>query len=706
MGDAEGEANERPVEWVVASPKVSNDDACLRWLQHNHRRLAVADGGRQKKGSAAAVSAVGLWALENDVRACDSLRWSRFSFPSEPHNPLRSTYNSETSNPTPVRVAVVDAHEGQEGHRGPVQVVLDSAPKGSGSRRTGSGRAKGEEGGARSAAATFDVAPARSIFREVVLQRDLERQLGHRPTWKAPGGPQEAPIRPFLGGYVAAPTPSDAFRFLVFPQRRHSLFPEAGPITAAGPSPDVTRRRAETPQEVPCYVRGRVDLKLSDVKDIVEPLAQPASAPASPLASRVRDAVRVSVFGSRKFPFRPSPVGEGDGEEGGPPNAPFWARPRRPAAVDVEAYSGHRRSERRYAAASGKVEKRTLAEDGLRVAVYGADPRYSTAVTAAHATVENSFRRYSGHKTKKGAPHAAPTERGNDTIVGFTVEDAYDSAVQSLHPSSLLPGAATYRVQWRAGPGVEHCSSDQRSTVFAKLSSESWVEWTITVLKRPLNVKLRNQSSLLQPLEFASTSADAHRGDEADPVGEAAPSATHGTAHEYLWATQGPKWDPKLLRGFEDDYSNLHHCSSWYSAFSLEFSRKAKSRKGDAGGGGNDAPDSEGDSQSSSTALSGFFHNTGMQAFANACFVDSFREYPRASLGFSLTSNVPRVTVDAFNKFLPKKLECSFSWYVSFKERQLLTGLQHPELPEHQQYMRLSPVETFRHVRCGLTWTF
>lgn len=677
--DADGKQS--ILQLVPKTEKVGDDDACLHWLRQRHPHLRDAadstSAGQLSRG------------LENDVRACDTLRWSRFSFPSDPHQPLRSNYNNETGNSNPVR-AKLDAGVEAAASEEPARVVLESAPRSKGgakrAAREGSSAAS-ETAVARAEQAT----PSQSILREVVLKRDLERQLGCRSPfpWQSVVS-QAGAARPLLGGYVAAPHLSDQLRFLVFPQWHHSLFPEAGVVTAAGPSSSVQQRRAETPQEVPYYVRGSVHFHVADRLPLAELRDGVGAVTAASWGTRVQEALRVSIAGARKFPFQANN---------------HSLRP--PAAVDVEAYVNHKHPERRYAPETGKVERRTLMEDGFRLAVYRGDPRYSTSIAATRATVENSHHRYRNGSTTEGRVAK------DDMITGFTVEDAYDSAVQFFKPTcSSASAGGSYRVQWRAGPGIEYSSSDDRTTVFGKLSSEAWAEWPFTLLNRPFKVKVRNQSCLMRPLELVSTSADAHVGGETTTPGavntdNTVAGAVRSTAHEYLWATQGPKWNPKLLRGFDDDYSNMHHSHSWYSAFSVELSKKkaragnrGRTERSDDGGEGDDG--SEG-SQEHSTGPLG---KANVLAFANACFVDSFRQYPRASVGFSLTSELPRYTVDAFNKIMPHKFECSFSWFVAFKEKQLQTGLQPPELPEHLQYMRVSPVETFRHMKCGLTWKF
>ncbi|CCW71971.1 unnamed protein product [Phytomonas sp. Hart1] len=92
-----------------------------------------------------------------------------------------------------------------------------------------------------------------------------------------------------------------------------------------------------------------------------------------------------------------------------------------------------------------------------------------------------------------------------------------------------------------------------------------------------------------------------------------------------------------------------------------------------------------------------------IKVFANAGVSDSLDKPPRASVGVSLVSLRPRLTVDRFNKILPRTFECSFNWMADFNARRLRSGLEESETGN---FLRISPVERFQHMRCGLTWQF
>lgn len=676
---------EQKVTIVSETEKIGADDACLRWLQQKYPTLAVTHKGKAK---------VSLSAMENDVKACDALRWSRFSFPSDPHRPLSPNYNNETSNPVPVTAAVANSDSAKTGggsDAGAITVAICNSEKSKG--KAGNGVASVLHQTA------FEAAPSRHFLREVVARRDFERQVNDSRrssvTTRTEEG-EEAPdqprayTRPFLGGYVAAPPHRDSFRLLIFPQQSHSdncgsNSSGGASVTAAGPSAAVLHRRAMEPQEVPFYLRGSLDLHTAQDLKLNALNESDDDNGGKGLAARLHDATRFSLAASRKFPAPENAVAAAGHSLSG--RAAEWARTLvSAAAVDVEVFTNHSRTERRYAPEKEKVERRKLIEDGAKVTVHHSNPRYSAAVATSLATVENSrFKNDSKRKSKDA--EATPSSGTDDAILSFSLEDAYDSATQKIRPLSKSSG--TYQLQWAAGPGIEYCIRDQRTTVFGKLSTESWAEWPFALFGRRFAVKLRNQSCLMKPLELITAGGGGGGGSD--------------TAHEYLWATQGPKWNPKLLRGFDNDYSSIHHSRGWYSAFSVELTKKTSKTKsaGRTPAGESDADDGESEDAPISGTL---FSNATAMAFVNACFVDTFREYPRASVGLSMASKIPRITVDPFNKFVPHKFECAFSWFVAFKDRQLLTGLQSPELPESMQYMRVSPVETFRHMKCGLTW--
>ncbi|SYZ68259.1 hypothetical_protein [Leishmania braziliensis MHOM/BR/75/M2904] len=112
--------------------------------------------------------------------------------------------------------------------------------------------------------------------------------------------------------------------------------------------------------------------------------------------------------------------------------------------------------------------------------------------------------------------------------------------------------------------------------------------------------------------------------------------------------------------------------------------------------------------------------------------VDNVRDYPRASVGFSFVSHIPRLAITPFNEIVPRKFECCLSWFAAFKPVtgdgasgkggkgntgfgvELQSGLSQAGLSaasptttaDGMPLLRVSPVETFQHVKCGLTWLF
>lgn len=729
-------------------------DGCFQWLRQRHEKtpreerdaeVSQTSASRSKR-KPAGVSPDDLLALENDVTACHTFRWLRYAFPSSPYTPLRSNYNNENTDAYPLRIEALR----RESSASPQEVIIEEENKRKKSKQTAP------------TTTGYAAEPSRRILEEVLQKKDLENAQREHP--RSPfTSVYPTTQRPFFGGYFAAPQPTDCLRFLLFPQSTHSLFNAGGTVAVTG---ETLRQRDTTPQPVPSYLRGSARLHY----DIAAPQkekkkkkkrekANPSSA-SETSAGDIALPPQLELYAAyqRQFPLRPREV---EASAGTSQPASWWRRflPSPTETLGVEVVSNRTRVERRYVPAKRKVERCKLKEEVLAVLVQQrGNPRYTSELRLSQLTAEGSGgsaareKELAAHAEKEGGPAVV-----DDTISSITLTDSYDSAVQKLRPQSFFwhswsaEGAAdstgsgegkkaaakkkkescpTYRVKWTAGPGLEQCNHDDHLTVFAKMSSESWLSFP---LPGGFSLKLRNLSALVHPLlssPFAvEEPAPAAGVDDSTPqpspcdsqLMEASvkvgPPSLSLAPHAYFWATQTPMWDPKLVRGFDNDYSGLHHAQRWFSLFSVELSHAKKKDKAGRGAmtGLNEVSgtvkDSESESYLSTTTTtstatppsSSFLSRTKLVAFANACFVDSFRALPRASVGLTLTSEAPRWTIDAFNKLIPSTFECSFSWFVAFRERELRSGMQ-LGLPEEMQFMRVSPVETFRHIRCGLTW--
>lgn len=583
-----------PLDFVSTSSRVGSKDACLAWLT---RRYAST--------TPEAVELL-LQSIENDVTACSALQWTRFSFPSDPHQPLHTNYNNED-----VRNAASMTTKVEKGSpAGTTRIVVsDTAPP---PRKTAS-------------TSSFVTEPSRHIFAE------LHRRREFRKAACAMSDPPLNPTpRPDLGGYVMSPK-KDSARFLLFPQRHHTVM-----------DPPLA------PQHVPYYLRGTVTMKNRDPEDL--------HLLTTPLGQRLGEMFNLNILLSRRFPLPEHRVGR-----------LLRSLGVHPAVVDCEATVNQTLTERRYNPERGKVQRQQLTKSAVVATVHQANPRLSLRGEAAVLSA-----------------HSHSQSVRNDRILRLSIQDRYHSAPQTWRQG-------TYNVRCAAGPGLEYHAGEGLVSTFAKFVSSATLEYP---LPQRFILTLRHAASLMVPYE-AQQPAKGCTPIPSSDISEETPVGVNGLdpvaaptvfgqrlgEHALLWATQGPKWDPKLVRGFDNDYSNLHHAQQWYAIFSAEISRRRKGKVSD-----------------------GFLWHPGLSAFANACFVDSFtRVYPRASVGVTMTSDIPRMAVDTFNKMIPHRLECSFSWFISFRDRQLISGMQ-GSLSEDTQCVRLSPVETFRHMRCGLTW--
>ncbi|EPY19435.1 hypothetical protein STCU_09463 [Strigomonas culicis] len=385
--------------------------------------------------------------------------------------------------------------------------------------------------------------------------------------------------------------------------------------------------------------------------------------------------------------------------------------------VEANLSVHNKKTEQRLDDDGEKVVRCSMGEESLQVR-YGKeqDPRYTGRVTVAHHTVDAHDP--AGTNTSENKDGTTPEPKAKQTkrdILSVQWQEQYDSAKQTYPlppwwPSRLRrpapeaetdggdagtgrapaaplsnDAAYTYSVQADAGPGLEMLDG-ATATVYAAVRSQAHVE---VPLPRRFSLLLRNQSSLVcpfVPLEPAFIACD-DAAEEKQPVSG---WRQYLRPHDYFWATQGPKWEANLVRGFSNDYSSMHHAKYWYSVFSAELGRDKQTA---------------GSSEVRRSFWQSLSKNSFLKAFFNVCFTDTLREYPRASVGVSVTSDVPRLTVDVFNNILPNTFECSFSWFVDFDKRQLKRGLQ-PGAAEEAQFIRISPSETFRHMKCGATWKF
>lgn len=799
-------------------------DACLAWLRrkyvHGVQPPAADSGDGENSAGVKAkkphLDAGFLQRLENDVAACDQLRWRAFAFPSHPTQPLNTSYRPEPAKAAGTPATAVELHQhkggktsaaagsdGIDNARAAPYSLLISTRADAEARR----RAKKEKGNAKGSGAVAPPGTVTELLETAVRKEKQahwcrvlgEEDVGHEPpqlsAWVARSW------RPLLGGYVSAPNRTEQARFLFFPQSGH-------------PSVDLRDLKAATikslgkPQSVTSYLRGTACWNVEERN----PAAAAASSAASGASGGALRGLHHSLTYAQTFPASPASVASRN-----------WVD-----AVEVSAALQQSRTERQYAPERAKVQRVTLLEDSVSVTTSEGDPRHSRRIAATNATVHNSGvkRQHdtsaaasveeAGKKSKKKrhAKEADTTEptsaASDDAIVHLCIEDAYDSSVQqfalpgfwqrwvrassSARAAAADSGAATgslsldrvprgsYRVRWSGGPGIELCQLGPGTegpdvscpamtpppsllTVLGRLWTESWVR---VPLSPRWSLTLRNQSAVVVPLE-----PNAQRQAPMVPDAEAAETNGHASstalssvrsrmcAHPYFWATQGPRWDAALVRGFQNDYSGMHHARRWYSILSAELTLEGGKQKGGSSGGkrGRNAADASavlpapeaddsGDENAAGSAAvvgapperaegsaAGRWRGTSLTAFANACVVDTVRDYPRASVGLSFVSQIPRLSITAFNEVIPRRFECSFSWFAAFKPRggesggaggfgvELRSGLPQPEPPatgpstagaaasapiaaDGMPLLRVSPVETFQHMKCGLTWRF
>ncbi|KEG06414.1 hypothetical protein DQ04_14041000 [Trypanosoma grayi] len=608
--------------------RVQHDDACLNWIKSRY----TTAGAVAVKHNMEEETDVFLVQLENDLAACATHRWAPYSYHSPVYDAASPQYASGRSNSTEACIENLPA----EGAATAFNVTLRNAPS---------------MAAEPSPDDVMQSEPSRHIFTQAVRKREQKRIAEIIETDAGTGG-SSASRRPFFGGYFSSPLAGGATRFLLFPQWMHD--------TAAGD---------KRPQELLYFLRGTISRRSVRPRN-----SDGAPQEDSGLMRQLLQEIILNVSLSRKFKTE----------------APRWKLFNCVDAIRTDLYANNESTER-YFSPSNETDATTgIAndKDGELTAVKfrdaGARTSFSYRDPRKSFTLNSAFRVTRNFSYSKEAQERA--------VASFAVMDEYDSAVQRFTSPMVhrrFPDAR-YHLQWAAGPGVEYATGTVPWTVFGKLVTEWWAEFPLT---RRLSFRLRNQSALVQPLCWQHLAAAPQRaaisGDIDDgAASEGATVTSSGTSscaatHELFWATQGPRWDSRLVRGFEDDYKSMHYASHWYTLFSAELlSHKQR---------GNDRTPSK------------WRPPRGM-LYLNACFIDSFTRPPRASVGFSFTG-APRLTSDAFNVITPSSFECSFNWWLNFqKERvSLESGLSAGRRAE-DSILRLSPVETFRHLRCGLTW--
>ncbi|KAK7195125.1 hypothetical protein NESM_000436200 [Novymonas esmeraldas] len=805
MNDTESHAAASPMPLRLDIGYVdAPHDACFAWLQRKYASIVPAaaepPSSTTTKKQKPSVDAAVLQRLENDVTACDELRWRSFAFPSHPTKPLNTSYRHEPArragapstvievHHTPKQTSSTDATATADAPRHPYSLVITTRADSEAKRRA----KKEEKRRARDGAPTTGTPTVEDMLGRIVreerqarLCRILgEEDVGHdtpdTSTWVSRWIPRSP--RPLLGGYVSAPNRVDQARLLLFPQSGHR---------------DVDTHAQDRPQRVPCYLRGSAS--------VIAEESNPAAGGASPAAQ-----VPVTV------PTDGAAIYEGlSGEPstyGGLHHSLTYACVRPAGVADdhrrrlgswdtVEVSTAHKqpRTERQYAPERAKVQRVSLLEDSVAVKTSRGDPRHGTLVSATRATVLNTGGATRGEaggggakkKKKRRSSSSSTAVTEDDSLLQLRVEDVYDSTVQHFALPKfwqrwVRSGGATpptpavdartgtrgleaaprglYRVRWSGGPGVELCRPGAGAdsamlpawaapvmplvTVFGKLWSESWVQvplspsWTLTLRNQSAAVVPLDPNAVVVPPMVEETSAGCANGNGSAPSPATAATARGvswlgqlGT-HPYFWATQGPRWDAALVRGFKNDFNGLHHAQRWYSIISAELAydggklKRSGARVEERSGTVAHASAEDGADVAEDVpvehvpAAASTWRGTSLTAFANACMVDAVRDYPRASVGVSIVSQIPRLSITAFNEIVPRRFECSFSWFAAIKPRlggaggfgvELQSGLPAAGAPasagagtgaDGMPSMRVSPVETFQHMKCGLTWRF
>ncbi|ORC84803.1 uncharacterized protein TM35_000411730 [Trypanosoma theileri] len=657
-------------EFHLNTSKLSEDDACLEWLKERYSRTGTVHQEQQKMKNNNNNSNEGedlfLINLENDVAACATHRWAHFSQQSPLYGASSQALHSRKVSGTELRIEKNTA----EVESGKYNVSLQDS---------------NNIGNKNEYPSLLQTEPSRHIFTEALRKRNHQiltekiEAAAARTTTAA--GEDKKLSRPFFGGYISSPVMAGPTRFLLFPQWMHD--------TALG---------EKKMQEVPYFLRGSIKRNKLDFGKCN--LEKKTDKGRRSLQQLFQEIIFNASF-SRKFSI----------------SIPRWHFFQNIDAIRTDLYFNNRNSEQSYFGnqnktttpitttttvkgtseneeniSSNKAEKIITVgfrDAGVRTSLFSHNPRHSIMLDSAYRVSTN----------------LSNSPESEQAVASLVVTKGFDSAVQRFTNKLLrhiFPNGR-YHLQFSAGSGVEYVTDDTPWTLFGKLATEWWVD--LPIHKRLL-FRIRNQSALVHPFTkplrntlptsvLDENDEEVMRDDELINENSGSSSVTNDAlipvaatttadTHSLFWATQGPRWDSNLVRGFRDDHPSMHYASRWYTLVSAELSiSRNKNGKNNTTGSWN--------------MPSGLL-------YANACLTDSFAHPPRASVGFSFTG-APRRTIDAFNALTSTTFECSFNWWLHFGKEQvsLVSGLSTGQRAE-DSILRLSPSETFKHLRCGLTW--
>ncbi|KAH9600995.1 hypothetical protein LSM04_006031 [Trypanosoma melophagium] len=639
-------------EFHLNTSKLSEDDACLEWLKQRYTCTDVKQQKQIKKNNNNSNKDDELFLinLENDVAACATHRWSNFSQPSPLYGASPQSLHTQKLSGTELCIE----KNTTEDELVKYNVTL---------------RDSNHVGNRNEYHSLIQSEPSRHIFTEALRKRN--HQIIAKKIEEAGNYEEKKRLsRPFFGGYVSSPVMSGPTRFLLFPQWMHD-----------------TTVEAKRMQEVPYIIRGTINRSNRGVsKSKMEEQTEKHKS----LQQLLCEIIFNASF-SRKFPL----------------STPRWYFFKDVDAIRSDLYFNNFNSEQSFFSDQNKTETTSgiaenqentridksrkittvgFCDSGVRTSLFLHDPRHSILLDSAY-------------RVSTPLSNSRTTQQA---IASFLVAKGFDSAVQRFTTNLLrrIFPDGTYHLQWSAGSGLEYVTGDKPWTLFAKLATEWWAD--LPIHNRVL-LRIRNQSALVQPFTKSSKSTLPtpvldKDGEESiqnvefivensgsfNLANDADTASPSGDTHNLFWATQGPRWDSHLVRGFRDDHPSMHYASRWYTLVSAELaiSRNKHSKKNQTG---------------SWNMPSGLL-------YANACLTDFFARPPRASVGFSFTG-APRRTIDAFNALTFTTFECSFNWWLHFKKEQvsLVSGISTGQQTE-DSILRLSPSETFKHFRCGLTW--
>ncbi|CCW65201.1 unnamed protein product [Phytomonas sp. EM1] len=705
------------IEIHAQSERFHDDDACLEWLRSKYKTYHADDGHPTRRFRED---------FEKDVRACSALRWDRFAFPSHPHRPLRTNFSNEAPFREINTTTTVGFHENTEDHperqanqnstRMSLNITLSDRNAAS---RTGNGALNAfkeeEEGGEEKWKAEW----SRHVFAEAARRRTLESRAmvstsvpsldassnekepphpnpnhqDHHPDKNHPPEGRRESVWPFFGGYLTAPTLADQIRFLIFPHGEDRV------ASAKGRS---------------FFLRGSLDFRREEGGGGLHGSANfaPRRLPVievEPFWNAQRVARRyVRMHPAHTHLGNPNPTNNHltsgiprnhDSTNGNPtssisPNNPTQRHPTNnnslnnnitngnlsPHSINPDHITSHRITPHNCTQGVEKIQRWSFRADGLRVGWHLRDPR---------RVVEGEVFRLLG---------------GGGSILSAATSLRYDSAAQPFRTGKEKETdeergkGGGYRLRGVVGSGVEFSPGDRAVSLFGRFTGEGWVGWR---LSSRTTLELRGISAAVMPFSSpfsSSTGLSSPTRAFREEKGENLRSIALAP-HAHFWATQAPSLDLSLLRGFSYDYGELREVRRWFGLLTCELTRRVSLTRGKQ----IKMNETNGKSDTTTTTPSQA-RGVDMKLFANACVADSLFCPPRASVGVSFVSRSPRVTVDAFNRVLPRTFECSLNWLVEFREGggRMRSGMERGGAT----FIRVSPVERFHHMRCGLTWQF